>query len=845
MNNRCCVQMNVASARRSTMRRFFGFVIVFVISGLVGCGTGYQAAIGTQSTGSVATQQVPAAPTALTASAADAQVSLTWSASANASGYHVKRGMASGGPYTLVASTASASLNDTSVSNGTTYYYVVTAYNTAGESANSNEAPATPAHLSATYYVSPLGNDSSTGTLEQPFATVQHGLNQLLAGDTLILRAGNYHESVTVARSGTASAPITLADYPGETATLIGAQPVTGPWAIYAGSIYKTPWPSQPMQVFSDGHLLNEARWPNSPIESLAGMTYSIADAGDETSLTKANLPPVDLTGAWLRVMAGEAWVGYERQIVTDDQATGKLTWSEPVNQLSMLIPRRGNKFIVFGKLNLLDAPGEWYWDPNAQMLYVWTQDGASPAGRVEAGTAPAVLNLSNQSFITVNGLHARGGWFNLQNSSSCTIKNFLLYAPNWIRGYDGYNVSPKFYGGIEVSGSGNVINGGLIEFAGRASIYLAGSNNTVEQVTIQDSGLTWSNDAGIVASDGTQNLIQNNTIQRTSLAGATLGSQLKVFNNLITTPCLFMEDCGNLNAWSADDQGTEIAYNILKDNQVRWGAAIYLDAGSHNFYLHDNLAQQILWSGANITGIDTIENNTFLDVQHQGINFVPGANVIGADWSAGIAEHNQLGEPFPIEVALVQPTSIIPDYAYYFAYVTLTPSPGPRRVEVDFSQMAQPAWSQNQLPMDISQVWAITFALDPIANDFNYIVSNLRLLPAGATGDAGAVAVNGGDWTVSCNGGSTCALTNPSPSTWGDTGSSVFDGQNVLTAPLQSSLTNLNAYRGLAFEIAGSASRTYNFQGYQDLDNGPSAAAGRGATLPSNIGADPNYVAP
>jgi hypothetical protein len=417
-------------------------------------------------------------------------------------------------------------------------------------------------------------------------------------------------------------------------------------------------------------------------------MTYSIADAGDETSLTKANLPPVDLTGAWLRVMAGEAWVGYERQIVTDDQATGKLTWSEPVNQLSMLIPRRGNKFILFGKLNLLDAPGEWYWDQNAQMLYVWTQDGASPAGRVEAGTASAVLNLSNQSFITVNGLHARGGWFNLQNSISCAVKNFQLYAPNWIRGYDGYNVNPEFYGGIEVSGSGNVINGGLIEFAGRASIYLAGSNNTVEQVTIQDSGLTWSNDAGIVASDGTQNLIQNNTIQRTSLAGATLGSQLKVFNNLISTPCLFMEDCGNLNAWSVDDQGTEIAYNILKDNQVRWGAAIYLDAGSHNFYLHDNLAQQILWSGANITGIDTIENNTFLDVQHQGINFVPGANVIGADWSAGIAEHNQLGEPFPIEVALVQPTSIIPDYAYYFAYVTLAPSPGPRRVEVDWSLM-------------------------------------------------------------------------------------------------------------------------------------------------------------
>jgi hypothetical protein len=828
------------------MRKTFGFVIASLLCGMMGCNGANQAAGNNQSSGSSGSSpQIPAAPTTLTATAANGQVSLSWTGSASASGYNIKRGSASGGPYTLLTSSTQASYTDTSVNIGATYYYVVTAFNSAGESGNSNEASATLTHTPTTYYVSPSGSDSSPGTLAQPFATVQHGVNQLLAGDTLILRAGNYHENVTVARSGTASAPITLAAYPGETAALIGAQTVNGPWSVYNGSIYSAPWPTQPLQVFSDGHLLNEARWPNSPLEDLAGMTYERADAGNATSLTKANLPPVDLTGAWIRVMAGQAWVGYERQIVTDNQATGKLDWSEPVNQLPELIPRRGNKFFVFGKLNLLDAPGEWFWDPATQLLYVWTQEGASPAGRIEAGTAVAALNLSNQSYITVNGVQARGGWFNLQTSTSCTIKNFLLYAPNWIRGFDGYNVNPQNVGGIDVSGSNNLIDGGLIEFAGRGGIHLAGSSNTVKQVTIQDQDLNWSNDAGIASSDGTQNLIQNNTIQRTAQAGITLGSQSKVLNNLVTSNCLVMEDCGNLNAWEVDGQGTEIAYNILKDNQVRWGAAIYLDAGSHDFYLHDNLAQQILWSGTNITGINTIENNTFLDVQHQGINFVPGANVIGADWSAGIAKHNQLGEPFPMEVALVQPTSIIPDYAYYFAYVTLTPSPGPRRVEVDFSQMAQGAWSQNQVPMDLSQVSAITFALDPIANSFNYTVSNLRLLPAGAAGDTGAVAVAGGDWTVSCNGGSTCALTNPATGTWGDTGSSVFNGQNPLTAPLQSSLTDLTAYRGLAFELAGSASRTYNFQGYQDVDNGPAAVAGRGATLPSNIGATPGYVAP
>ena len=61
---------------------------------------------------------------------------------------------------------------------------------------------------------------------------------------------------------------------------------------------------------------------------------------------------------------------------------------------------------------------------------------------------------------------------------------------------------------------------------------------------------------------DGTQELIQNNTIQRTALAGITMGSQSKVFNNLVEGNCLVMEDCGNLNSWSLDGQGTEIAYN-------------------------------------------------------------------------------------------------------------------------------------------------------------------------------------------------------------------------------------------------------------------------------------------
>jgi hypothetical protein len=819
------------------MRECCGFVCTLILSGMMSCG-------GNPPATNNSTAEIPAAPTALTATSGEAQITLSWSASSYASGYHVKRGTVSGGPYTVLSSPVAASYVDTTASIGTAYYYVVSAYNINGESGNSAEVTATPSHTPATYYVSPAGSDTSPGTIDQPFATVQYAVNRLYAGDTLNLRAGSYHESVSVPRSGTAMAPITIQAYSGETPTLIGAQAVSGPWSLYSGSIYMAPWSTQPLQVFSDGHLLNEARWPNTGVEDFTGMTYATADAGNATSLTKANLPAVDLTGAWIRIMAGQEWVAYDRQIATDDQSTGVLAWTAPVNALSELIPRRGNPFFIYGKLELLDAPGEWWWDSSAQMLYVWTQDGASPSGRIEAGVASAVLDLSGQSNVVVNGVQARGGWFDLQNSVSCTVENFQLYAPNALRAFNGYAVSPIYLGGIDASGSNNLIDGGLVQFAGRSGIHLAGTGNTVKEVTIEDQDLSWSSEGGIMASDADQALIQNNTIQRTALAGIVMGPHAQVLNNLVQNNCLFAEDCGNLNAWSMDAKGTEIAYNILRGNQARWGAAIYLDAGSQNFYLHDNLAEQILWNGTNITGVNTIENNTFLDVQHQGISYVPGTTAVGADWSAGIAKHNWLGEPFPVAISLVQPTSIIPDYSYYTAYVTLTPPPGPRRVEVDWPQMAQGAWSQNQVPMDLSQVNAITFSLEQPASAFAYAISNLRLLPTGGSGDTGAVAVDGGSWTVSCNGGSTCAVTTTGSTSWGDTGSSVFNGQNVLTAPLPSTLTNLSGYRGIAFELSGTASRTYDFQGYQAADNGPDAASGRGATLPTNIGADKTYVA-
>ncbi|HWX19002.1 MAG TPA: LamG-like jellyroll fold domain-containing protein [Candidatus Binatia bacterium] len=85
------------------------------------------------------------APTGLTATAGNGQVTLTWNGVPETDSYNLKRSTVSGGPYTTVISNITTlSIADTSVVNGTLYYYVVSAVNLAGQSGNSAEASARP-----------------------------------------------------------------------------------------------------------------------------------------------------------------------------------------------------------------------------------------------------------------------------------------------------------------------------------------------------------------------------------------------------------------------------------------------------------------------------------------------------------------------------------------------------------------------------------------------------------------------------------------------------------------------------------------------------------------------------
>jgi endoglucanase len=106
----------------------------------------YSGALNASSVAALATLQStpPAAPEGLVATGGNATVSLAWNASPGADSYTVKRSAGSGGGFEILASglTGDAYV-DASVLSGSTWYYLISAIGSGGESPNSAEVSAT------------------------------------------------------------------------------------------------------------------------------------------------------------------------------------------------------------------------------------------------------------------------------------------------------------------------------------------------------------------------------------------------------------------------------------------------------------------------------------------------------------------------------------------------------------------------------------------------------------------------------------------------------------------------------------------------------------------------------
>ncbi|SFM13148.1 Pectate lyase [Paenibacillus sp. 1_12] len=164
----------------------------------------------------------PNKPTGFVAIADDGSVKLSWNAISGVTSYNVKRGTVSGGPYSTVASSTQASYEDNAVINGTTYYYVVSAVNTNGESPVTDEIIVLPAKV--------LTVDKTAIASATVFNTIQSAVNAIPTTNTtrtvIYIKAGTYTEKlvinspyVSLVGEGIDKTTIVYGNYAGTTAT--------------------------------------------------------------------------------------------------------------------------------------------------------------------------------------------------------------------------------------------------------------------------------------------------------------------------------------------------------------------------------------------------------------------------------------------------------------------------------------------------------------------------------------------------------------------------------------------------------------------------------------------------
>jgi rhamnogalacturonan endolyase len=108
------------------------------------------------------TTTAPPPPGTVIATPGNTQIGLSWSTVTSATGYTIKRGTVTGGPYnTTVATVAGPSYTNTGLTNGTPYFYVIETRNAFGTGSNSVEATATP---TGSVPLAPTGLSATAGS---------------------------------------------------------------------------------------------------------------------------------------------------------------------------------------------------------------------------------------------------------------------------------------------------------------------------------------------------------------------------------------------------------------------------------------------------------------------------------------------------------------------------------------------------------------------------------------------------------------------------------------------------------------------------------------------------------
>jgi hypothetical protein len=461
-------------------------------------------------------------------------------------------------------------------------------------------------------YVAKSGNDTSDGSPEAPYLTIQKAANMAQADDTVWIRAGTYRESVTLSRDGTTGNPIVFSAYPGEEVVISGCDLITG-WTELGNGIWEAPlqssMPDYRNQFFINGKAMTKARWPNSSDDDPLTPEGGVCDQ-PKCSMTKIKVrggfpntwTSSSLNGASIWVMAKSKWCAWNSRVNGYDPVTGTVSVDEVTHSWFVDYMNPGNpslynygesSFILSGSKALLDTTGEWWYDNLNKKVQIIPFEGLTPdlpGVEIEAKKRDYGFVLNNRSFVEIKDIHFRGTAISMNESKNCILSGLYFYEFDYREG-----LTPLFYrsSGILISGQDNIVRECEFTRCSDAGVTLYGRNNAIVNCYLHEVDYA-GYDGGPINLQGQGHLVSHNTVEKTSRKAINPGGLSHLIQyNFIREVGLVNRDQAAIYSGGFDAGNTVIRYNwinVSNGNKESIASGIYMDNWHQNMIVHHNI---------------------------------------------------------------------------------------------------------------------------------------------------------------------------------------------------------------------------------------------------------------
>ncbi|MFC2111628.1 T9SS type A sorting domain-containing protein [Bacteroidota bacterium] len=533
------------------------------------------------------------------------------------------------------------------------------------------------------YYVSKDGIDSNTGTIETPFLTLAKAATIVVPGDTCFIKEGVYREELRITRSGQSGSPIVFRAFENDSVVISATDKVVD-WIVHDGSIYKLEAKltlDRQNMVYFDGKPMNMARWPNDTDDNRYTIDATLCTGGSASTIIGSGIPDLGWTGGYVWYLGAHSGASWTRPVTGFDATTGTISFPAvdinkwPFNPHNPTLVRNGNRgrFFLFGVLDALDHPGEWFYDAVTDTLYFQAPGDADPNLAVtEIASRENTINLAG-SYIHVDGINAFGGRV-LITGDNCIVRNGnLRHCLEILDELDNTDAQIG-NGSINIVASNTIIEGNIIEYGSCNGIaclsaWKGGTKNTIRNNIIRHFN-TIGNHSGPIRANNPYTSIIGNTIYSCGRDGIyNSGANSEIAWNDIYG-CMKINNDGGVfyTVGNSSSKNTEIHHNWVHDSKGPSyadgrAAGIYLDNDSKGYHVHHNVVWNVTWTAVQMNWdnwYNNIFNNSFWDVGGAMGNWLNGRELIDnriynnyshkGDWIGNEFKNNIIDPVSPFE---------------------------------------------------------------------------------------------------------------------------------------------------------------------------------------------------